>query len=146
VNDQENTSVNAQLFVLSDGTPQMLYVGKVPQDKCKIVEYPRIGKELRLLPDDDGYVTVYECRCIRTIMVPTPEGIGVNNSVMSLGMSNCAIMLRIKPTMYYWAGQNDGDFDKLVQSIASCERNEQEHRAKAAGLVVARPKLGRLVE
>jgi len=142
--NEDQTRVAAQLFVLSDGTPQMLYVGKVPQSQLKIETQPGLGKNMIIVPEADGFITVHECRVIRTILVPAPQGIAINNSTQSIGMASGGVMIRIKPTMYYWAGQNDSDFAAIVKSIDQCELSEREHRAKAAGLAL--PRIGRLVE
>lgn len=141
-----NEPVNAQYFVVSDGTSQCFYVGKVQQSDFDVVKHEGIGEELQLVLDTDGYITLFEARCIRALMVPTPEGIQLSNTVMSIGMARDALTIRIRPTMSYWVGQSEPDLDLLIKHIGRCERQEQEHRAQAAGIALVKPGIGRLTE
>jgi len=124
-------------ILVSDGTPQCLYVGKVDLNEDG---KPFISK--------DGFLTLSECRYLRTMMIPTPQGIEINNSVQTIGVTNGPIALAIKPAMYYWPDQDQASMSQLERMIAGCERQEAAHRAQAAGLslVSSMPKLGKLIE
>lgn len=125
-------------IVISDGTPQCLYVGKV--------ELSEEGG--RPLMSKDGFLTLHECRYLRTMMIPTPQGIQLSNSVMSIGVSRGPTVVALQPAMYYWPDQNSEDMAILMKQIEICEKEETAHRAQAAGITLAGsvPRIGRLTE
>ena len=124
-------------IVVSDATPQCMYIGKV-----------ELNEDDKPIMSKDGFLTLSECRCIRTLLIPAPDGIQVNNSIQSIGVSNGPLTINVKPMMYYWPDQDDSALATLERMIGGCERQEQAHRAQAAGLTLSSsmPKIGKLTE
>ena len=127
-------------IMASDGTPQMVYVGKTQLDDDAI---EAIGKS-------GGFLVLNECRTMRTILIPNPEGgIIMQNQMVPAAICRGAATIRIKPVSYIWPDEDDATMGPLMDQIKKCSQSELQHRAKEAGLVTPDgmrvPSGGRLV-
>jgi hypothetical protein len=114
-------------LLVSDGTPQMHYVGKSILSDDEIDELSRRG----------GYMHLGECRSLRTLVMPGPEGIIIQNHVHPISLCRGAISIKIKPTSYTRLDEDEATMNMTLQLIKRCEEIELAHRVKDAGLVPA---------
>lgn len=116
-----------RLICVSDGTPQLRYIGKTDLSNDSILERVQANKVIRLT----------EARCLRTILAPAPAG-GFGVQCFITGIDHCtkSIPIWIKPTSFFFADDaSDADVEGLNKLIEACEKIEVQHRAEAAGLV-----------
>jgi hypothetical protein len=114
-------------IMISDGTPQMLWVGKTTLDDEKIEEITAAGK----------FVLLNEARTLRTVMVPHPEGFVQSNQLTPAGICRGAITVRVRPLAYIWPDEDEHTMKPLMQQVESCSQSEMKHRAKEAGITLA---------
>jgi len=131
---------NPRWIMVSDGTPQMLYVGKSPLTDEEIEEVAKGG----------GFLVLEECRTMRTLLIPNPGGgVILQNQLVPAGLCRSAAKIRVCPKSYIRPDEDKATMDPLLEQIKQCETAELTHRAKEAGLVTpdglrAGPK-GRLI-
>ena len=112
-------------IMASDGTPQMIYVGKTTLTDEEINEARMNGE----------YITLAECRVMRTIIIPAPDGVNQSNMLMPNSIARRGMTTRIVPNAYFWPDECDSTLEVLLDQIKKCESAEIKHRAKQAGLV-----------
>lgn len=114
-------------IMISDGTPQMLWVGKTMLTDEEIEETTAAGK----------FVLLNEARTLRTVMVPHPEGFVQSNQLTPAGICRGATTVRVRPMAYLWPDEDESTMKPLMQQVESCSQSELKHRAKEAGLTLA---------
>lgn len=114
-------------LIVSDGTPQLIYVGQSNKTDEEISEISERG----------GFLTLEDCRCIRTIMLPGPNGSFVlQNTVTPVGISRSGVRLRIKPASYIRPAEDHATLEAMLEQIKHCAANEVKHRLADAGLTL----------
>ena len=113
-------------IVVGDGTSQMAYVGKTCMD----------DSALHALSSERGFLVMDECRALRTLLLPSPEGgVVMQNQLTPIGITRGAVRMHVLLTTYYWPDEDEATFRALTDQIKRCEEVEMAHRAKEAGLV-----------
>jgi len=116
---------NSDKWVLvSDGTPQLLYLGKTPLDDSGISD--------RL----SSFIFLGECRCLRTILVPGPQGVAQQNILTSNSIARAGILMRIRPVSWWWPEEDEDAMEVVQKMIEHAEVEELRHRVEKAGIVV----------
>jgi len=114
-------------LMVSDGTPQMLYLGK---SRLTDEEIEKVSQEGRFL-------VLEECRTLRALMIPSPEGVILQNQLTPAGMCRGAAKIRVKPSSYLRPDEDSATMKPVQAQLELCEAAELKHRAKEAGLVTA---------
>jgi hypothetical protein len=114
-------------IMVSDGTPQIFYVGKTDLDEAEIRENLRAGREL----------TLTETRAMRTIVLPTPQGVNQSNMLTPVSISRGGIRMVIRPVSWFWPDEDKEGYGVLLGQIEKCDGAELKHRAEKAGLTLA---------
>lgn len=117
----------ARWLMVSDGTPQMLYIGK---SALTDEEIENVSKEHR-------YLVLEECRTLRTLLIPRPDGVVLQNQLLPAGMCRGAAKIRVKPASYHRPDEDPATLGPVLEQIKQCEASELKHRAKESGLVTA---------
>lgn len=112
-------------IMMSDGTPQTLYVGKTKLTTEEIIE-ARSNNEL---------IEITEGRVMRTVILPTPEGINQSNMLMPNSIARRGLTHYVMPASFFWPDECDATMEVLKDQIKKCEGSEVKHRLKQAGLV-----------
>ena len=111
-------------IMMSDGTPQMYYVGKTDLTDEQIAAA--------------NNVCLTECRAARTVMIPGQKGVRQTDFLTYLSFTNKPIKIQIRPSSWIWIDQDPTmlqNFEQMLESIAAQETIE---RAERAGLSIAR--------
>lgn len=124
--NEENKPQRRWLLV-SDGTPQMHYVGTSFLTDDEIDELDLKGE----------YLLLEDCRSLRTLIMPSPDGVLMQNQITPISLCRGAVRVRIRPTSYVRPDEDEATMKVLSAQIKKCEENELEHRMKEAGLVPA---------
>jgi hypothetical protein len=113
--------------LMHDGTPQMEYLGQTDM----------ADKDIEETIAEGGVIILEECRCLRTVLVPGPEGINQSNILTSNSVARGPISLRIRPNGWWRPDEDKHAMEVLEKQMAACDKNEIAQRAKEAGLVTA---------
>jgi len=109
-----------RLIVVSNGTPQMEYVG--------VTDFT--DKEI----ESSGMLELSEARCLRTILMPQGGSISQDIIMTPIGIARGPITMKLRPTSYWWPDQDEGAMKALKMQTLACEKSELVHRAKDAGI------------
>jgi hypothetical protein len=113
-------------IMTSDGTSQMMYAGKTVLDESAIDEHIVGNRPIELT----------ECRALRTLIVPTPDGnVGQREMMTPLGIAREGMRVKIKPLTYFWPDESKATYTALMSALEQAKHAEQMHRAREAGLV-----------
>jgi hypothetical protein len=112
--------------MVSDGTSQMMYAGKTVLSEAAIDTCMAVGRPIELT----------ECRTLRTIIIPGPDGsVGQREMMSPIGTAREGIRVKIKPLAYFWPDESDATNKAFANSVSQAEQAEQIHRAREAGLI-----------
>ena len=114
-----------RLICVSNGTPQMEYVGYTDVPEGALDEGVAAGQML----------TLTECRCMRTILMPTASGVEQSNILTPIGIARGGITLRVSPRSYWWPDQDADTLKALHKQLEVCCSAEISARCADAGLV-----------
>jgi len=109
-------------ILVSDGTPQMWYLGKTDLTDENI--------------DEHTILVLEECRAARTIMMPTQKGVSQNDFLAFHAFAKRPIRVRISARAWIWPDEDPdmlSEIEKLLEQEALAERVQ---RARDAGLSV----------
>lgn len=112
-------------IMVSDGTPQLLYTGKTELSDGQIREAVR----------QNDIIILTEARAMRTIVIPTPEGVNQSNMLTPISICRGGVKLRIKPLAWLWPDEDREAMSVLEKQLEKCGYAELKHRANKAGLV-----------
>lgn len=111
--------------LVSDGTPQIFYAGQTELNDDAIREAVR----------QNDIIHLKETRAMRTIVIPTPQGVNQSNMLTPVSICRGGVDLHIKPTSWFWPDQDDEAYKVLLGQLDKCGYAEVKHRAAKAGIV-----------
>lgn len=113
-------------IIVSDGTAQTMYTGKIDPDAVDIDSCLGGGPPIELT----------ECRALRTILMPMPNGALAQREMVSpVGFARGGIHMTIRPTAYFWPDEDEKAYSGFLEAIKTAEENETRQRVETAGLV-----------
>lgn len=113
-------------LIVSDGTASQLYVGQSPLSDQDIAEASERG----------DFIVLNDCRCVRTLMMPGPNGVVQQNIVSPIGVSRSGVRLRIKPMAYIRPSEDPATLESLLEQVKHCAATEVRHRLAESGLTL----------
>ena len=111
-------------IMVADGTPQIFYVGQTDLTDSDIEEAIARG----------GIIVLKEARAMRTIVLPTPQGVNQSNMLTPVSICRAGATLRIRPTAWFWPDEDKEGMDALNKQLESCGYAELKHRAEKSGI------------
>lgn len=114
-------------IMVADGTPQIFYVGKTTLDDDKI----------SFLAQKGMFLDLEDARAMRTIVLPTPQGVSQSNMLTPVSICRGGFKLRVKPTSYFWPDEDEETMAALNKQLEQCDSSEIKHRAEKAGIHIA---------
>lgn len=116
-------------IMVSDGTPQIFYVGRT-----------ELGDDqISFLAQKGMFLELEEARAMRTIVLPTPQGVNQSNMLTPISICRGGVKLKVKPLSYFWPDEDKEGMEALNKQLGSCEGAEVKHRAEKAGIHLAGP-------
>lgn len=113
-------------ILVSDGTPQMLYAGQTELDEAEIDELAELGRPVEL----------HDCRALRTLLVPGPNGqISQRDMLSPISVARSGIRVMVKINAYFWPDEEELMYKTFLETLDPVQRSEVAHRAKDAGIV-----------
>lgn len=116
--------VERRMICVSDGTPQMEYVGTTHHSEQGIDEIIKNGEVLEL----------HDCRCMRVLLMPMGGQISQDIIMTPVSIARGPVQLKIKPSTYWWPDQDEAGMKALLKNIEACKASELVSRAKDAGI------------
>lgn len=112
-------------ILVSDGTPQMLYVGQTDKSAAEIVEDRTNNKMLKL----------ENCRVMRTLIIPAPDGVNQSNMLLPNSIARRGMTTYVLPMAFFWPDEDEDTMAALADQLGKCASAELKHRVKKAGLI-----------
>ena len=123
------TEKTKRFVLISDGTPQILYLTETDLDVEAISDHMQNNTPMLLT----------ECRILRTLMIPSQDGIVAQNMVTSYGIFRGPVEIYVRPTSFVFPDQDDAVMAALQKQLKHCKENEIRNRAADSGLVMVSP-------
>lgn len=115
-------------IMISDGTSQMMYVGKTVLSEDELDDSIMMSRLIEL----------NECRAMRTLLMPAPQGgITQNELITPVSCARTGIRLKTRVLAYFWPDQNAALEEAFMGQIKQAEDAETQIRAARAGIVTA---------
>ena len=112
--------------LVSDGTSQMLYAGQTDLDEAELDEMVEAGRPVEL----------HECRALRTLLMPSPNGQVTQRDMMSpISIARRGIRVMVKVNAYFWPDEDKLTYKTFLETLDPVQRAEATQRAKDAGIV-----------
>ena len=112
--------------LVSDGTSQMLYAGQTELDEAEMDECVEAGRPVEL----------HDCRALRTLLVPSPNGQVTQRDMLSpISVARNGIRIMVKASAYFWPDEDELMYKTFLETLDPVKRSETAHRAKEAGII-----------
>ena len=86
---------------------------------------------------EGGIVVLEETRAMRTLMIPTPQGVNQSNMLTPISICRGGVRLRIRPISWFWPDEEEEAMEVLLNQLERCDHAEVKHRAAKAGIHLA---------
>ena len=112
--------------VCGDGAPQREFVGKTKLSR----------ERFEIEVDQGSFIELHEAMCIKTMHIPTPQGVAMSTQCIPLNFNRGPINMLIKPVWVYFPEDDAEGFSFLKKQLEIAEQAAAAHRAKDSGLVL----------
>jgi hypothetical protein len=119
---------NGRWIMISDGTPQMMYAGKTALSEGELDDAIMMGRLIEL----------NECRAMRTLLMPSPQGgITQNEIITPISCARTGVRIKLRVRAYLWPDQDAVLAETFLGQIKQAEDAEVQMRAARSGIVTA---------
>lgn len=119
---------NGRWIMISDGTSQMMYAGKTALSEEELDDAIMMSRLIEL----------NECRAMRTLLMPSPQGgITQNEIITPISCARTGIRMKLRVRAYLWPDQDAVLEEAFLGQIKQAEDAEFQMRAARSGIVTA---------
>lgn len=119
---------NGRWIMVSDGTSQMMYAGKTTLSEAELDDAIMLGQLIEL----------NECRAMRTLLMPSPQGGIAQNELMTpISCARTGVRIKLRVRAYLWPDQDAILEEAFLGQVRQAEDSEVQMRAARSGIVTA---------
>ena len=119
---------NGRWIMISDGTSQMMYAGKTALSEDELDDAIVMSRLIEL----------NECRAMRTLLMPTPQGGVTQNEIITpISCARTGVRIKLRVRAYLWPDQDALLEETFLGRVKQAEDAEVQMRAARSGIVTA---------